>query len=338
MSALRAAIPQHLRTFVEPQIEQLSLRMESVRSGLYATLPESLGEGFLWTAALGEDCLVSMHSIRLKKPLILEERPTDFFCIFSGSSATLRLLPNARAEVTAERENVLSFSQAGGTTRFLMQAGNLYKSTSITYTPGYFEGLRKRFPDDFGDAEATMRAFGSASPSAEVRAILRSFNPERASLPGAAPYFHAKALEAATALSACSHTGFEDEAGRTNRAIVERAEEIISARFSEGLTAKAIADELFVSRSRLYDAFRSVRGTGVAERLRAERMSAACSLLGSGETDVARVARAVGYARTSAFDEAFRRMFGCSPTQWRCRHLERPQIEPSQKHCEFAQK
>ena len=323
MSALRAAIPQHLRTFVEPQIEQLSLGMEPVRCGVYATLPKSLGEGFLWTAALGEECLVSMHSIRLKKPLILEERPTDFFCVFSGSSATLRSLPNARAEATAERENVLSFSQTGGTTRCLMRAGDLYESTSITYTPGYFESLRKRFPDDFGDAEATMRALGSAGPSDEVRAILRSFTPERASLPGAAPYFHAKALETATALLTRSRAWAEDEAGRTDRAIVERAEEIISARFSEGLTVKAIADELFVSRSRLYDAFRRVRGMGVAERLRTERMGAACSLRGSGETDVARVARAVGDARTSAFDEAFRRTFGCSPTQWR-RHSGRP--------------
>lgn len=194
MSALRTAIPQHLRTFVEPQIEQLSLRMESVRCGLYATLPKSLGEGFLWTAALGEECLVSMHLIRLKKPLILEERPTDFFCVFSGPSATLRSLPNAHTEATAERENVLSFSQTGGTTRCLMRAGDLYESTSITYTSGYFESIRKRFPDDFG----------------------------------------------------------------------------------------------------------------------------------SGETDVA---RAVGYARTSAFDEAFRRMFACSPTQWR-RRPGQSQIEP----------
>lgn len=197
MSAVRTAIPQHLRTFVEPQIEQLPLRMESVRCGLYATLPKSLGEGFLWTAALGEGRFVSMHPIRLKKPLILEERPTDFFCVFSGLSATLRSLPNAHTEATAERENVLSFSQTGETTRCLMRAGDLYESTSITYTPGYFESLRKRFPDDFG----------------------------------------------------------------------------------------------------------------------------------SGETDVARVARAVGYARTSAFDEAFRRTFGCSPTQWRHRP-GRSQIEP----------
>ena len=328
MSALRAAIPQHLRTFVEPQIEQLSLRMESVRCGLYATLPKSLGERFLWTAALGEECLVSMDLIRLKKPLILEERPTDFFCVFSGSSATLRSLPNAPAQAVAERENVVSFSQAGGTTRCLMQAGALYESTSLTYTPGYFEGLKKRFPDDFGNTEDTMRALDPAGPPAEMLSILRSFTPERASRPGAAPYFHAKALETATALLARSRTWVEDEAGRTDRAIVERAEEIISARFSEGLTVKAIADELFVSRSRLYDAFRNVRGMGVAERLRAERMGAACSLLGSGEADVARIARAVGYARTSAFDEAFRRTFGCSPTQWR-RRPERPRIEPS---------
>lgn len=177
MSTLQAAIPQHLRTFVEPQIEQLSLRMESVRCGLYATLPESLGEGFLWTAALGEECLVSMHSIRLKKPLILEEHPTDFFCVFSGSSATLRSLPNAPAQAAAERENVVSFSQAGGTTRCLMQAGALYESTSLTYTPGYFEGLKKRFPDDFGNTEDAMRALDPAGTPAEMLSILRSFTP-----------------------------------------------------------------------------------------------------------------------------------------------------------------
>ena len=144
MGAPQSNLPQHLRTFVEPQIEQFSLRMEPVRCGLYATLPESLGEGFLWTAALGEDCLVSVHSLRLKKPFVLEERPTDFSCIFSGSRATLQSMPNVPAPAPAERENLAAFSQAGGTTRCLMQEGVLYESTSITYTPGYFDGMRKR--------------------------------------------------------------------------------------------------------------------------------------------------------------------------------------------------
>lgn len=184
MSALRTAIPQHLRTFVEPQIEQLSLRMESVRCGLYATLPKSLGEGFLWTAALGEGRFVSMHPIRLKKPLILEERPTDFFCVFSGLSATLRSLPNTHTEATAERESVLSFSQTGGTTRCLMRAGDLYESTSITYTPGYFESLRKRFPDDFGSGETDVARVARGGIRAHL-SVRRGISPNVRLLPRA---------------------------------------------------------------------------------------------------------------------------------------------------------
>lgn len=171
------------------------------------------------------------------------------------------------------------------------------------------------------------RSDPQVSPPRFVPSLGRFVHPRTGLVARGGTVFHAKALETATALLTRSRTWTEDEAERTDRTIVEQAEEIISARFSEGLTVKANADELFVSRSRLYDAFRNARGMGVAERLRAERMGAACSLLGSGETDVARVARAVGYARTSAFDEAFRRTFACSPTQWR-RRPGRSQIEP----------
>ncbi len=316
MDALRSGMPQHLRTFVEPQVEQLSLCMEPIRCGLYGTLPKSLGEGFLWTVPLGDDCLVSMHSLRLKKPLVLEERPTDFSCIFSGSRATFLSLPGAKASSTAEMENLAAFSQTGGTTRCLMQANVLYESTSITYTPDYFDRLAKAFPSDFKNADETMRSFDPANPPAEMRFILRSFSPERAELPGAAPYFHAKALEALSALFARPNTA-EPRAQQADRALVERAEGLISAHFAEPLTAQSIATELYVSRSKLCEAFRRVRGRGVAERLREERMKAARQLLASGAANVAEVARTVGYARSSSFDEAFRREFGCSPTEWR---------------------
>ena len=316
MGALQSGMPQHLRTFVEPQVEQLSLRMEPIRCGLYGTLPETLGEGFLWTAPLGDDCLVSMHSLRLKEPLLLEERPTDFSCIFSGSRATFLSLPGMKPTTSADAENLAAFSQSGGTTRCLMEAGVLYESTSITYTPDYFDRLAKAFPGDFTCAHETMRSFDPARPPVEMRLILRSFSPERAALPGAAPYFHAKALEALSALLARSNAA-EPKARREDRALVERAEALMAARFAEPLTAQSIAAELYVSRSKLCEAFRRMRGVGVAERLRKERMNAACRMLNEGRTDVANVARAIGYARASSFDEAFRREFGCSPTQWR---------------------
>ena len=316
MGALRSGMPQHLRTFVEPQVEQLSLCMEPIRCGLYGTLPKSLGEGFLWTVPLGDDCLVSMHSLRLKKPLVLEERPTDFSCIFSGSRATFLSLPGAHASSPAETENIAAFSQAGGTMSCLMEAGVLYESTSITYTPDYFDRLAKAFPRDFKGANEMMRSFDPANPPAETRLILRSFSPERAALPGAAPYFHAKALEALSALLARTNAT-EPKAQQEDHALVEQADTLISARFAEPLTAQSIAAELYVSRSKLCEAFRHVRGKGVAECLREERMKAARQLLASNAANVAEVARTVGYARSSSFDEAFRREFGCSPTEWR---------------------
>ena len=316
MDALRSRMPQHLRTFVEPQAEQLSIEMEPIRCGLYGTLPEPLGEGFLWTAPLGDDCLVSMHSLRLKKPLVLEERPTDFSCIFSGSRATFLSLPGAGSNAPAEMENLAAFSQTGGTTRCLMQADVLYESTSITYTPDYFDRLSKEFPGDYEGADETMRSFDPANPPAEMRFILRSFSPERAALPGAAPYFHAKALEALSALLMRSKPA-ETKAQQENRALVERAEALISTHLAEPLTVASIAAELYVGRSKLCEAFRRVRGKGVAELLRQERMNAALRLIASGEANIADAARAVGYARSSSFDEAFRREFGCSPTEWR---------------------
>lgn len=316
MDALRSGMPQHLRTFVEPQVEQLSLTMKPIRCGLYGRLPDALGEGFLWTVPLGDDCLVSMHSLRLKKPLVLEERPTDFSCIFSGSRATFLSLPGAKASSTAEMENLAAFSQTGGTTRCLMQANVLYESTSITYTPDYFDRLAKAFPRDFKGANEMMRSFDPANPPAETRLILRSFSPERAALPGAAPYFHAKALEALSALLARTNAT-EPKAQQEDHALVEQADALISARFAEPLTAQSIAAELYVSRSKLCEAFRHVRGKGVAECLRDERMKAARQLLASNAANVAEVARTVGYARSSSFDEAFRREFGCSPTEWR---------------------
>ena len=52
MGDLGKMVPDALRTFIEPQIEQLSMTMEPLRCGVYGTVPKEVGEGFLWAAPI----------------------------------------------------------------------------------------------------------------------------------------------------------------------------------------------------------------------------------------------------------------------------------------------
>ena len=79
MGDLGKMVPDALRTFIEPQIEQLSMTMGPLRCGVYGTVPKEVGEGFRRAAPIGDDCLVAVHSLRLGSPLRPRgSRPTDF--------------------------------------------------------------------------------------------------------------------------------------------------------------------------------------------------------------------------------------------------------------------
>ena len=63
-----------------------------------------------------------------------------------------------------------------------MRAGDLYESTSITYTPGYFESLRKRFPDDFGSGETDVARVARGGIRAHL-SVRRGISPNVRLLP-----------------------------------------------------------------------------------------------------------------------------------------------------------
>ena len=313
MGDLGKMVPDALRTFIEPQIEQLSMTMEPLRCGVYGTVPKEVGEGFLWAAPIGDDCLVAVHSLRLGSPLVLEERPTDFSCIFSGSRATLLSLPERPPRPPLGTREPRGVLPGGGSDALRSAGGGALRVDEHNLHPGMPRPASKGLP-----RRLRRRGRGDAVVRPRERPCGDALRPQvvHPRSPGAAAYFHAKALEAIAALSMRPGPA-APKARREDRELVEQAEAVMSARLSERLTAESIAGELFVSRSRLCEAFRRVRGSGVAETLRKERMDAACRLLSAGGAHIADVARAVGYARSSSFDEAFRREFGCSPAQWR---------------------
>lgn len=83
------------------------------------------------------------------------------------------------------------------------------------------------------------------------------------------------------------------------------------------LTADLVATELGCSRAQLYRLF-AARGTSVAAHLYALRMQHAVQLLSARSgIPIGTVAMQCGYGGPIAFDKAFRRRFGLTPSDWR---------------------
>ncbi|HIY65643.1 MAG TPA: helix-turn-helix domain-containing protein [Candidatus Agrococcus pullicola] len=78
-----------------------------------------------------------------------------------------------------------------------------------------------------------------------------------------------------------------------------------------------MAREHFVSRRRLYQVFEEV-GLSPATFLRTERLKFAERLLTSSQdTTIEWIAYESGFRDTTTFTRAFKRMFGCTPRDWR---------------------
>ena len=63
--------------------------------------------------------------------------------------------------------------------------------------------------------------------------------------------------------------------------------------------------------------FKDVYGTSIAQHMKQHRMEQAAVMLGSSQTDIAGIAKAVGYESPSRFTAAFKDTYGILPTEYR---------------------
>ena len=328
MDTVKTYLPRQLRCFVAPQIEQLALHMKPLHCGIYGTVPESLGKGFLWTAALGDDCLVSLHKIKLHESLNLVEMPNEYSCICSASAATVLSAPELAGTPQFAQENLFTFSRPAETTSCLLDEGKEYQSVSISVTPQFFQKLLKQFPQDFDTVIEGMNTLAPQELPHELRVLLRSFSPERANQPGATAYFQGKTLEAmgilAETLSSPSfkqspspHDLMQPDASAE---LTQQAKDYIQQHLDETLTAETVAKNLFVSRTKLYQAFQQSGHRGIGEYIRKARIRKACQLLHSTTASITEIAHQVGYAHVAGFSEAFHKEMNMTPSSWRSLH------------------
>lgn len=137
--------------------------------------------------------------------------------------------------------------------------------------------------------------------------------------------FSRVATELAATMIAASYAGDAVVPGSPYALMVTIQSFIRENLISQDLTLDAIAHEHFISRRKLYDLFSQIDTTPAAF-LRQERLKFAARMISAPDANgqtITGIAYACGFMDTTTFTRAFRKQFGCSPSEWRHRNTER---------------
>lgn len=310
-----AELPDTLQTFFYPQVEQLRMRETRAEFGGCAVLPEELGDGYLWVAALGPHCLLSVHDFALKEEVHLKEYPQSSYALslMTANMAELAPVPPFQTE---QEENLVAFEQSDGETCFKMPMRSRCHSTTLCFLPEYFDhaaSITGVAPDTIKDR------FRKASPGSlplQLRCCLRSLSPNPRSGGDAAIRYASLAFDSLSMLMQPSH---DTPAQHHERKLVSSAIDAMSEHLADKMTLDDLAAELYVSKSTLCKAFRKVEGKGASETLAQLRMQRATDLLAKSSLTIGEIAKEVGFAHQSSFCKAYKHHCGISPTCARAR-------------------
>ena len=100
---------------------------------------------------------------------------------------------------------------------------------------------------------------------------------------------------------------------------VNHALEIVNEVWAEQISPDSLAEEVNLSASRFRVLFKSEVGTTITRYIRTTRLLKAAELLTSTYERVSEISYAVGFEDPGYFAKAFRRSFGCSPSEYRRR-------------------
>ena len=319
-------IPRELAALFEPQVEQLGVRLER-RGGIWAGEARgSVATGSMWLCAPAPHCLVLCHDVTPLEDMPLFEGslgPYACACTMGDDAVVCSRdcgLPirfvGAGGGARRPHDEVATFVERGPrslSSRLL--AGHVYRSRSVICLPDFFDELDRSYPGEFS---GLFSAFdGSWSPEAKeaIRYALGNIPASPPLGPGGSLGLLSTVTSLMASLAADGRGVDKDEG-----ALVSHARKLLSAAVEEGGAPPSVdelARKLYVSRSRLCDAFKRETGQSVGAYARRLRLERACRLLVAGDLTVAEVADLLGYPSPSAFCHAFSDFTGKPPRVWR---------------------
>ncbi|RGC71211.1 response regulator [Lachnospiraceae bacterium AM23-2LB] len=109
----------------------------------------------------------------------------------------------------------------------------------------------------------------------------------------------------------------EEDSGKIPNLFVQKAADYIKLNYSEKISIKEIADQLYLSPNYLSELFKKHTGKTISEYLTEYRLEKACQLLDHAEYRVGDVSGMVGIHDGRYFSNMFKKKYGMTPTEYR---------------------
>ena len=307
----------------EPQVEQFGIALEPCGDALAGRASTDDADAAVFVYRIDGCCVVTSHRVLVRRDMPFFEQSVPGLCVCTLSRDSLALCPVAPPRRSRPHGNVAIFGDgAMKSDRSILRAGTRQDATSIMLLPRWFDRLDGRARHA---ARALMEEPGdtcigdtAAALDRTMRALTPLFGGRLANL----AMLHAHTGRAAlTALGwYLERTRAEAAAGtREQRQLVRSVQCHVGINLDKPLSLDQLARDLLTSRTRLCAAFKQETGESLGAYIRRTRMERAAELLDNPRLDIAAIACAVGYPRTSSFTVAFEHAFGCSPTAFRAR-------------------
>ena len=109
----------------------------------------------------------------------------------------------------------------------------------------------------------------------------------------------------------------EEDSGKIPNLFVQKAADYIKLNYSEKISIKEIADQLYLSPNYLSELFKKHTGKTISEYLTEYRLEKACQLLDHAEYRVGDVSGMVGIHDGRYFSNMFKKKYGMTPRRYR---------------------
>lgn len=313
-------LSRSLDGFYVPQFEQLgTFRVKNAGRSLFARVQNESCFGYLLAFEVSPSCILTIHEIDVREPLLIEEDLPEHLCLCSCSGDSLAGVPQNARSRRSEKTSI-AYAQPKECFTMPMNPGERFKCTSLCLLPEYFDEVEERFPSDFRGLGDRAMSHSPITSDFRLDRIINSITAANMLRPGALPSLESKVLEA----TCCLNEIFTRDSGTTresSRACAAMTAfdimKIIELSMPNPPTLEQLCSIAHMGHTTLSGMFKFETGMPLGEYIRSMRMNAAKELLVGTNLSTREIGEMVGYGDAASFTKAFKRCVGMTPGRYR---------------------